>query len=135
MPDNVEIVRRVIEEFRACVARGDPGAVFDSEYLAPDAEWVPAMDVPGFESAYRGRDSFAAFIHSWTEQLEWSIDLDDVIDLGSDRVLAFVHQQATGKASRASVERHMTLRCELENGRVTRIRNFLERDKAFEPDG
>jgi hypothetical protein len=39
--ENVEIVRRGIEELQAGSARGDPGAVFDSGIIASDAEWIP----------------------------------------------------------------------------------------------
>jgi hypothetical protein len=38
--ENVEIVRRQIERFQAGMERGDPGAVFDAETVAADAEWI-----------------------------------------------------------------------------------------------
>ncbi len=45
--ENVEIVRRGIEEFRAGLARGDPGAVFNSGVLAPDATPLKPSKPPG----------------------------------------------------------------------------------------
>jgi hypothetical protein len=39
--ENMEIVRRVFEEFqRAGLERGDPGAFFDSETAADDYKWI-----------------------------------------------------------------------------------------------
>ncbi len=42
--ENVEIVRRGFEEFRAGLASGDPGAMFDSGLLAPDFEWIYELE-------------------------------------------------------------------------------------------
>ncbi|HEY7631815.1 MAG TPA: nuclear transport factor 2 family protein [Thermoleophilaceae bacterium] len=132
MPENVEIARQVIEAFRAGLAQGDPGAVFDCGFVAANAEWVPAMDAAGFEAVYRGREGFVELMRMWTETFEWTIDLEEVLDLGDDRVVAFAHQRATGKASGASIGQRMAMRFELENGQVIRVRNFLNRDEALE---
>jgi ketosteroid isomerase-like protein len=133
--ENVEIVRRGFEAFRAGLARGDPGAMFDSGLLAPDAEWIVAPNTPGLQPVYRGREGFVEFMRVWTEDLEWSIDLERVIDAGNDRVVAVFQQRATGKASGAPVELHMALLYDLENGRVIRMRNFLDPDEALEAAG
>jgi hypothetical protein len=54
--ENVEIVRRVTEVFMAAMRRGDPGAVFDTDAIAPDAEWVtPEFD--GARRVWRGREA------------------------------------------------------------------------------
>jgi ketosteroid isomerase-like protein len=105
--ENVEIVRRGFEEFRAGLARGDPGAMFDSGLLASDFEWIVAPNTPGLQPVYRGREGFVEFMRTWTEDFEWSIDLERVVDAGSDRVVAVFHQRATGNASGAQVELHI----------------------------
>ena len=133
--ENVEIVRRGFEEFRAGLARGDPGAMFDSGLLAPDLEWITAPNTPGLEAVYRGREGFVEFMRTWTEDFEWSIDLERVIDAGNDRVVAVFQQQATGRASGARVELQMALLYELDKGRVVRMRNFLDPDEALEAAG
>jgi ketosteroid isomerase-like protein len=136
--ENVEVVRRGIHEFQAGLARGDPGAIFDSGFVAPDAEWItdpnPKTAV-GLRPVYRGREGFVEFMGTWTEDFEWSIDLERLIDAGDDRVLAMFHQHATGKASGATVEMHMAVLHELENGRVIRMRNFLNPAEALEAAG
>ena len=133
--ENVEIVRQGIDEFQAGLARGNPGVIFDSGIVAPDAEWIPAPNTPGLRPVYRGREGFVEFMGTWTEDFEWSIDLERVIDAGDDRVVAMFHQHATGKGSGATVELHMALLYELENGRVIRMRNFLNPAEALEAAG
>jgi ketosteroid isomerase-like protein len=135
-PENVEVVRRGFEEFQAGLARGDPGAVYDSGVLAPDAEWIPDPKVPlGLQTIYRGREGFVEFMRTWTENWEWSIDLERLIDAGNDRVVAMFHQHATGHGSGATVDLHMALLYELENGRVIRMRNFIDPAEALEAAG
>jgi hypothetical protein len=72
--------------------------------LVADAEWMP---VPGFAgpAVYRGREGFVEFMRTWTEDFEdWSIRLERLIDAGNDRVVALLHQWATGKGSGVPVE-------------------------------
>ncbi len=133
--ENVEIVRQGIDEFQAGLARGNPGVIFDSGIVAPDAEWIPAPNTPGLRPVYRGREGFVEFMGTWTEDFEWSIDLERVIDAGDDRVVAMFHQHATGKGSGATVELHMALLYELENGRVIRMQNFLDPAEALKAAG
>jgi len=98
--ENVEIVRGVFETFQAGIERGDPGAAFDTEALVADAEWMP---LPGFAgpAVYMGREGFVEFMRTWTEDFEdWSIRLERLIDAGNDRVVALLHQSATGKGKR-----------------------------------
>jgi ketosteroid isomerase-like protein len=134
--ENVEIVRRGIDEFQAGLARGDPGVIFDSGIVAPDAEWIPDPNAAlGLRPVYRGREGFVEFMGTWTEDFEWSIDLERLIDAGDDRVVAMFRQHATGHGSGATVELNMALLYELENGRVIRMRNFLDPVEALEAAG
>jgi ketosteroid isomerase-like protein len=133
--ENVEVVRKAIDGFQAGLARGDPGAVFDSGTIAPDAEWIPAPNTLGVRPVYRGREGFIEFMGTWTEDFEWAIDVERVLDAGDHRVLALFHQHATGKRSGATVELHMGQLYELENGRVIRVRNFNDRADALEAAG
>jgi ketosteroid isomerase-like protein len=128
---NAEIVRRVFEAFQEGLARGDPGAVFDSPLVAPEAEWIIPPNTPGFREVYRGREEFREFIRTWTEDFDWSIELESVEEVGADLVVAVFHQRATGMASGVPVELHMALLDELEGGRVVRFRNFLDPKEAL----
>src|SRR4029450_4602539 len=102
--ENVATLRRLFEPFQAALARNDPGAWFDSEALADEAEWIMFPGFPGPQS-YRGRDAFVEFMRTWTEDFEdWSIELERLIDAGDDRVVALFRQTATGKASGGAAE-------------------------------
>jgi ketosteroid isomerase-like protein len=104
--ENVEIVRRGSEVFLAAVERGDPGAVFDMDALADDAEWVvPRFPNPEPTLVLRGREEFVEWFRTWTEDFEdWSARIERVIDAGGDRVAVLTHQSATGAASGVPVE-------------------------------
>jgi ketosteroid isomerase-like protein len=132
--ENVKTVRQGIEEFQAALARDDPGAMFESGIVAPDAEWIPdPKRAMGLRPVYRGREGFVEFMGTWTEDyFDWSIELERVIDAGDDRVVAMFHQRATGKGSGATVELHMALLFELENGAIIRMRSFVDPGEALE---
>jgi ketosteroid isomerase-like protein len=133
--ENVEICRRGFEQFQAGLARGDPGAVFDSGVMATDAEWMPPPGFPG-PPVYRGREGFVEFMRTWTEDFEdFSLRLERLIDAGDDRVVGLFHHRATGKASGVPVELHQGLVYELEGGRVIRCRNYVDHAGALEAAG
>jgi ketosteroid isomerase-like protein len=71
----------------------------------------------------------------WTEDFEWFIELEEVIDAGDDRVVAIFHQQATGRASGVPVELHMALLYQLQDGHIVRMENFLDPKQALEAAG
>jgi ketosteroid isomerase-like protein len=71
----------------------------------------------------------------WTKDFDWSIELERVIDAGGNRVVGMFHQRAIGKASGVPVELHMGLVYELEDGRIIRMRNFLDPAEALETAG
>jgi ketosteroid isomerase-like protein len=133
----VEAVRRGFEAFQEGLARGDPGAFFDSGVVAPDLEWILPLQAqaPGLRPVYRGRDEFNEFMRTWTEDFDWSIELERMIDAGGDLVVGVFHQRATGKGSGVPVELRMGLLFELEDGRIIRMRNFLDPAEALEAAG
>ena len=133
--ENVEIVRRNFEALQKGLERDDPGAVFESGGIADDLEWMVFPSFPGPQS-YRGRDGFIEFMRTWTEDFEdWSIEFERLIDAPDDRVVALVHQWATGKGSGVPVELHFGQVHELEGGRVVRVRNYPDPAEALEAAG
>jgi ketosteroid isomerase-like protein len=133
--ENVDVVRRLIEEFQAGMERGDVGPSLKSENLADDFEWIPA-DVPGTLTTYRGRDAFLEFMRTWTEDFEnWSVELDRLIDASDDRVVGLFHQRATGKGSGVPVELQQGMVYELEDGRVIRMCNYADPTEALKAAG
>jgi len=137
--ENVETVRRLFGVYLEALDRGDLDMWFDQEDLSEDFEWVmpPRGAVLGLQPIYRGREEFREFMETWTrDQFQsWSIELERLIDAGENLVLAFFHQRATGRASGAPVELRMATLYELDDGRVVRMRHFMDRDEALEAAG
>jgi ketosteroid isomerase-like protein len=132
--ENVEIVRRSFEAFRAGVERHDYAAL-DPEALADDFEWIVAEPLDG-RSVWRGLAGFVEFTRTWTEQFEgWSIRVERLIDAGDDQAVALTHQWATGKGSGVPVELNLGQVWELDAGQVTRVTNYLTHAEALEAAG
>jgi ketosteroid isomerase-like protein len=128
--ENVEVVRRVFEQFQAGMERGDPGAGLS----APDIEWV----TPQFEGrrVWRGREGFVEFVRAWTEGFEdWSLQVERLIDAGGDRVVVLTHQSATGKASGVPVELDSGVIYEVQDGRIIRGSLYGSHGEALEAAG
>src|SRR5512139_2727667 len=134
--ENVEIVRRSIEIFRAAVERGDPGAYFDPAITAVDFEWVlTGIGLDG-RTVWAGREGMFEFLRIWTEQFDdWSFEIDRLIDAGDDRVVALIHQSGTGKESGVPVEWNNGVVYELRDGRAVRATNYQTLADAREAAG
>jgi ketosteroid isomerase-like protein len=113
--------------------RGDFVAGFDAELLSEDLEWVADPGV-GL-GTYRGREGFIEFMRAWTGEFEnWSVELDQVVDAGDDRVVAIYRQTAIGKGSGVPVMDQGSIN-ELQGGRVIRIRPYPSPADALEAAG
>jgi ketosteroid isomerase-like protein len=133
--ENVELVRRAYEELQAGLERGDPGAIFDLEFVADDYEWIVTQPLEG-RSVWRGREGVVEFLRVWAEQFDdWSFQVADLIDASDDRVVALMHQSATGKESRVPVEWDSGVVSELRDGRIIRARNYRSQAEALKAAG
>jgi ketosteroid isomerase-like protein len=133
--ENVEIVQRIFEEFQAGLERDDPGAAFDTGLVADDWEWVNATPFEG-KSVWRGRQEWVEFMRAWRGEFEdYSVQVDQWIDAGDDRVVVIYRQRATGKGSGVPVEWHGGSVTELRDGRAIRTRNYEHPAEALEAAG
>ena len=132
---DVEIVRRAFAAFSEGMASGNPAASFDAGITAPGFRWTLPAEAPGLESQYEGRDGWLDFIRIWTEDFDWTIEIEETIDLGDGRVIVNTLQRATGKASGVPVELHMGAIWNVEGDQVVSAENFLEPAEALEAAG
>jgi ketosteroid isomerase-like protein len=126
----VDLVRTVLAGLQAAMAHGDLGAAFDvgvdAGILAADVELIPAQELAGVVT-YRGREGLIEFMRTWTEDFEdWTVNLERTIDTSDDLVGAVLRQRGTGKGSGVPVELSHGAVFELHDGRITRIRLYLE---------
>ena len=133
--EDVEIVRRVHAEFLAGLSRGDPAATFASGIVAPDFEWILPANAPGLKPVYRGREGWIEFMRDWTEDFDWSIELEQAIDADDGRVVVRTRQRAIGKGSGVPVELVMGGLWTVESGQATRAENFFDPVDALRAAG
>jgi ketosteroid isomerase-like protein len=132
---NVEIARRLWEKVQDGVARGDPGAWFDSDAVAGDLEWILPAPLDG-KSVWRGREEYVEFTRTWTDQFhDWSIRAERLIDAGDDQVVVVTHQTAIGRESGVPVVLQLWQLAHIKDGRHVPVRNYLTAAEALEAAG
>jgi ketosteroid isomerase-like protein len=124
--ENVEIVRRVVAALNARDLEG---------YLACCREDVE-LHLPVVAGVYEGPEG----IKRWFADLEetgpdFHIDLLGVKTSGGNQVLAFFHVASTGRASRIPMTTETAQIYDLIDGKISRIRIFLDRSEALQAVG
>jgi ketosteroid isomerase-like protein len=132
---DVEIVRRAFSEFQEGMASGNPAASFDSGISSSDFRWTVPVNAPGMRPVYVGREGWLEFIQTWTEDFEWSIELEKAIDVGEGRVIVNSRQRAVGKTSGVPVELVMGAVYTVEGDQVVSAENYLDPAEALEAAG
>jgi ketosteroid isomerase-like protein len=99
---NVAVVRRMWEAFirddgNTAIACFDPDVVWDGTNL-PDG------------TIARGLPAVLAHVARWADTWEgWEVDLEDVVDAGGDKVIAFIRERGRSKAGLEMDEQHSEL--------------------------
>jgi len=129
--ENVEVFERGVEAYNL----RDIDVFLED--LDADVEWQPALQVllGGEATVYRGhqgvrdwfRDVDAAFA-------EFHVEVAEIRDLG-DRLVASGRMRARGRASGAEIDSPLAYLIEFRDGKVCRIRSFLDRTEALEAVG
>jgi ketosteroid isomerase-like protein len=125
---NVEAVRRSWDAF----ARGDLEA-----FLADTAEDVEFEEDPAFPEAatYRGREQILGYLASFQEGVsDHRFEIEELRDLG-ERVVALVHETARGTSSGVDVEQHPVFVYDFRDGRIIRVRAYLDRAEGLAAAG
>ncbi|HKH42320.1 MAG TPA: nuclear transport factor 2 family protein [Solirubrobacterales bacterium] len=129
--ENVELAREAIEGLN----RGDVDAWL--AFLSPDVVWETLGGVPGVGEVHRGR----AEVREWIEQL-WEVaesvvhtEIEQITDLGEDRVFLAAVFTARGRGSGVPFELHTWSVIWYREGLVTRRQVFWTRDEALEAAG
>jgi len=125
---------RAVSRGFAAIKRGDLEFVLATFYDS-DVEWHGT--VGGFEdgSVFRGHQEvirgFKDYFAVW-ERLD--LRPEKLIDTG-DELVVFVHEVARGRASGVLVETDTAAVSTLLDGRIVRVRNFMDRAAAIEAAG
>jgi ketosteroid isomerase-like protein len=124
--ENVDVVRRVVAAVNAHDLEG---------YLACCREDVE-LQLPLVAGVYEGPEG----IRRWFADIEdaapdFHIDLRGVKAFGGNQVLAFIHTASTGRASGIPMAAEATNVYDLIDGKIRRIRIFLDRTEALRAVG
>jgi ketosteroid isomerase-like protein len=135
----MEAVRTALD--RASRIRDPAGRkldVLDRETLAVIFDsFDPEIEVhedPRFPEAgiYRGPDAVRGYLLQFTDSFdEFVFEVDDLIDLGADRVLILFLLRTRGKGSGATAEARPGWICTIREGKTVRIEAYLNREDAF----
>jgi len=129
--ENVEVVHRAGEAFNR----------HDAEALAAmsddDLEFLPALaSVETGGLAYRGPKAWGAYFARMDEMWDdWRIEDLEVFDAGGDRVAAVFRLVGTGRASGVPVDHRIGLAYRFRNGKLWRMRSYLDPAEALEAVG
>ncbi len=130
--ENVEVVRRSAEAFNrqdarelAALCEDDVEIIFGM-FTGVDAGGTPYRGTE-FWSSY-----FARLNDTWEE---WNLEEVEIFDAGDDQVAAVYRVVGKGRASGVPVERVAGGAFTLRNGKLSRVRSYLDPNEALEAVG
>jgi ketosteroid isomerase-like protein len=128
--ENVEVMRRAAE----AMISGDAATALDA--LDPEIEWHATVGGIDEGRVYRGPDevakAFADYFETW-ERIE--LRADEFLDAGGEEVLVLWHEVAKGRESGAVVETDTGTVNTIRDGKIVRVRSYMERAEALRVAG
>jgi ketosteroid isomerase-like protein len=126
MSENLDLVRSIYEEWE----RGDFSA---APWAHPKIQLVMIGGPdPGIWTGISGMaEGWHAFLDAWDE---FRVVADDYRELDPGRVLVLIHRDGHGRTSGLNVEQMGSTAADLfhiDEGRVTRLVNYWDRERAF----
>ena len=126
--ENVEVYERAVD----ATDRRDLDALLDE--FDPDVEWHSALVGMGTQ-VYRGKEGVREVFRDLDENFTGMVvEFLEVRDLG-DRVQALGRLRARGHESGVQAEGSFNQVVDFKNGKVIRLRSFLDRQEALEAAG
>jgi ketosteroid isomerase-like protein len=129
--ETVETFKRGVDAYN----RRDAEAMIED--LDPEVEWHPALLVMlgGTATVYRGHAGVHALLRDIDDTLsEIHVEFSDIRDHG-DQVVATGRIRTRGKASGAGTEAPLGYVADFRDGKVIRIRTYLDPREALEAAG
>ena len=105
-------------------------------FIDPDVEWITAIERGLAGGVYHGHKGMR---ENWnlmrTEFDDFSIQANEIRDLGDERVLTLAHIQFRGQASGIMVESQLSLLMTIRNGKIVSSEDYLSHQEALEEVG
>ena len=127
---NLQTMRRAAE----AMIRGDAATALDA--LDPEVEWHATVGGIDEGRVYRGPEevakAFADYFETW-ERIE--LRAEDYLDAGGEDVVVLWHEVAKGRESGAVVETDTATVNTIRNGKIVRVRSYMNRAQALSVGG
>ena len=127
---NLQTMRRAAE----AMIRGDAATALDA--LDPEVEWHATVGGIDEGRVYRGPEevakAFADYFETW-ERIE--LRAEDYLDAGGEDVVVLWHEVAKGRESGAVVETDTATVNTIRNGKIVRVRSYMDRAQALRVAG
>jgi ketosteroid isomerase-like protein len=128
--ENVEVVRRIID----AINRRDVDAVVESTTDDVVTDWSNSRGL--LSGVHRGRgqaqEAFESFLEPW-ESLRW--ELEEVVELGDDRVLSVSRLQMRGRGSGVEVNASGASIWTIRGGKAAAVTLYQSKAQALEAAG
>jgi ketosteroid isomerase-like protein len=128
--ENIELVRAATE----AMERGDAEGALAA--LDTEIEWHATVGGVDEGRVARGHDEvvqgFLDYFEVW-ERIE--LRAEDFIDAGGEEVVVFFHEVAKGRKSGIVVETDTGTINTVRNGKIVRVRSYMDRDEALRAAG
>lgn len=112
------------------VAFGEGDVASALESYDPDVEW-DGTNLPDGKAG-RGHEAVMDHVRRWADQWdEWTVDVERIIDAGSEHVVVFIRERGKSKSGLLMDEVHSEL-YSLRDGKIVRRQGFSDPDEAFE---
>jgi ketosteroid isomerase-like protein len=128
--ENAAIVRSVYAAFSG-LAQGGEIAPYVAAHFASDCEYRPVEEA----STIRGHNALIRWIERWLEAWDDAWDEIDEIIEADQMVIAAIRVHGRGRKSGIEISQRLFDVFELHEGKVLRIREYLDPDQALEAAG
>ena len=128
--ENVEVVRQMLQAF------ADGGLAAMAEYWDPDIDWRAAEGALDDVGEMHGPVAVRRYIQDWIDTFDdFSVAVEDLRDVGDDRVLAIQRVNGRAKLSGTETDLRYAVVNTVRDGKVVRGREYLSLDQALEAVG
>jgi ketosteroid isomerase-like protein len=129
--ENIETVRTAFE----ALSRGG----FDEAlaYVHPEVEFEPPDEAPERPSSVKGHEALRERWRTLLEPFDDDVRLEplEFIDVDDHTVITVFHLGVRGRASEVPVEAQPAYVLTIRDGKIMRMRAYLQRDQALEAAG
>jgi ketosteroid isomerase-like protein len=130
--EDVEVAQRSFEAWQ----RDDFEAWLS--FIDPDVEWLTAVErgLGRAGNVFHGHEGMREFWRLWrTEVDDFSVESNEIRDLGDERVLNLAHIQFRGRASGIMVESQLALVVTIRDRKIVRSDDYLSHADALKAVG